>query len=71
MPRINKTVVLALLITTSSIFLLFQLYYYRQYITKVSKYCRHADRIPFLTPWLKREFLILFLNSIIIVFILT
>ncbi|XP_042565301.1 fukutin [Clupea harengus] len=34
MPRINKTVILALLIATSSIFLLFQLYYYRQYISK-------------------------------------
>ncbi|KAJ8402077.1 hypothetical protein AAFF_G00373120 [Aldrovandia affinis] len=34
MPRINKTVVLALLIATSSVFLLFQLYYYRQYVSK-------------------------------------
>ncbi|XP_062410399.1 fukutin [Sardina pilchardus] len=34
MPRINKSLVLALLIATSSIFLLFQLYYYRQYISK-------------------------------------
>ncbi|XP_051981499.1 fukutin isoform X2 [Xyrauchen texanus] len=34
MPRINRTVVLTLLITTSSIFLFFQLYYYRQYASK-------------------------------------
>lgn len=34
MPRINKSVVLALLIATSSVFLLFQLYYYRQYVSK-------------------------------------
>lgn len=34
MPRMNKTVVLALLIATSSVFLLFQLYYYRQYVSK-------------------------------------
>ncbi|XP_030640407.1 ribitol-5-phosphate transferase FKTN [Chanos chanos] len=34
MPRINKTVALALLIATSTIFLLFQLYYYRQYAPK-------------------------------------
>lgn len=34
MPRMNRTVVLTLLITTSSIFLLFQLYYYRQYASK-------------------------------------
>uniref|UniRef100_A0AAY4A2Q2 FSD1-like protein n=1 Tax=Denticeps clupeoides TaxID=299321 RepID=A0AAY4A2Q2_9TELE len=34
MPRINKTVVLGLLIAASSIFLLFQLYYYRQYLSK-------------------------------------
>ncbi|KAI1904890.1 hypothetical protein AGOR_G00010330 [Albula goreensis] len=35
MPRINKTVVLALLIATSSVFLLFQLYYYKQYMSKL------------------------------------
>ncbi|KAM4612899.1 ribitol-5-phosphate transferase FKTN [Polymixia lowei] len=35
MPRLNKTVILALLIVTSSIFLLFQLYNYRQYVSKV------------------------------------
>ncbi|XP_057213883.1 fukutin isoform X1 [Triplophysa rosa] len=34
MPRINRTFVLALLISFSSIFLLFQLYYYRQYASK-------------------------------------
>ncbi|KAJ8338921.1 hypothetical protein SKAU_G00357070 [Synaphobranchus kaupii] len=34
MPRINKTAILALLIATSSVFLLFQLYYYRQYMSK-------------------------------------
>ncbi|XP_043917054.1 fukutin isoform X2 [Protopterus annectens] len=33
MPRINKTVVLALLTLTSSVFLLFQLYYYRHYLS--------------------------------------
>eukprot|EP00062_Callorhinchus_milii_P008113 gi/632950471/ref/XP_007890744.1/ PREDICTED: fukutin [Callorhinchus milii] len=31
MPRINKTIVLTLLVVTSSVFLLFQLYYYKQY----------------------------------------
>lgn len=35
MPRLNRTLVLALLISFSSIFLLFQLYYYRQYASKV------------------------------------
>lgn len=34
MPRLNKTLVLSLLIATSSVFLLFQLYYYRQYMSK-------------------------------------
>lgn len=33
MPRINKTVVLALLTLTSLVFLLFQLYYYRHYLS--------------------------------------
>ncbi|XP_040915456.1 fukutin isoform X2 [Toxotes jaculatrix] len=34
MPRVNRTVVLALLIVSSSVFLLFQLYYYRKYVSK-------------------------------------
>ncbi|KAK6492835.1 fukutin-like isoform X1 [Huso huso] len=34
MPRINKSVILALLTVTSSVFLLFQLYYYKQYLSK-------------------------------------
>ncbi|XP_039615646.1 fukutin isoform X1 [Polypterus senegalus] len=34
MPRINKTVILALLTVTSSLFLLFQLYYYKLYLSK-------------------------------------
>ncbi|XP_062845167.1 fukutin [Trichomycterus rosablanca] len=34
MARVNKTFVLALLITVSSIFLLFQVYYYRQHTSK-------------------------------------
>ncbi|XP_078142439.1 ribitol-5-phosphate transferase FKTN [Centroberyx gerrardi] len=34
MPRLNKTAILALLVATSSVFLLFQLYYYRQYVSK-------------------------------------
>lgn len=34
MPRVNRTVVLSLLIVSSSVFLLFQLYYYRRYVSK-------------------------------------
>ncbi|XP_034457470.1 fukutin isoform X1 [Hippoglossus hippoglossus] len=34
MPRVNRTVVLTLLIVSSSVFLLFQLYYYRTYVSK-------------------------------------
>lgn len=34
MPRVNRTVVLFLLILSSSVFLLFQLYYYRKYVSK-------------------------------------
>lgn len=34
MPRVNRTVVLSLLIACSSVFLLFQLYYYRKYVSK-------------------------------------
>ncbi|CAJ1069819.1 fukutin isoform X1 [Xyrichtys novacula] len=34
MPRVNRTVVLSLLIVSSSVFLLFQLYYYRKYVSK-------------------------------------
>ncbi|CAB1415855.1 unnamed protein product [Pleuronectes platessa] len=34
MPRVNRTVVLTLLIASSSVFLLFQLYYYRTYVSK-------------------------------------
>ncbi|KAM3873745.1 ribitol-5-phosphate transferase FKTN [Diretmus argenteus] len=34
MPRLNKTAVLSLLVAASSVFLLFQLYYYRQYVSK-------------------------------------
>uniref|UniRef100_A0A673B0G8 Fukutin n=1 Tax=Sphaeramia orbicularis TaxID=375764 RepID=A0A673B0G8_9TELE len=33
MPRVNRTVVLYLLLISSSVFLLFQLYYYRKYVT--------------------------------------
>lgn len=33
MQRINKNVVLALLTLTSSVFLLFQLYYYKYYLS--------------------------------------
>uniref|UniRef100_A0A4W5LPW3 Ribitol-5-phosphate transferase FKTN N-terminal domain-containing protein n=1 Tax=Hucho hucho TaxID=62062 RepID=A0A4W5LPW3_9TELE len=36
MLRFNKTAVLALLIATSSVFLLFQLYHYRQHVSQVS-----------------------------------
>lgn len=35
MPRVNRTVVLTLLVVSSSVFLLFQLYYYRNYVSKV------------------------------------
>lgn len=35
MPRVNRTAVLSLLIVSSSVFLLFQLYYYRKYVSKV------------------------------------
>lgn len=35
MPRVNRTAVLLLLILSSSVFLLFQLYYYRKYVSKV------------------------------------
>ncbi|XP_029985735.1 fukutin-like isoform X1 [Sphaeramia orbicularis] len=34
MPRVNRTVVLYLLLISSSVFLLFQLYYYRKYVSK-------------------------------------
>lgn len=34
MPRVNRTAVLFLLIVGSSVFLLFQLYYYRKYVSK-------------------------------------
>uniref|UniRef100_A0A4W6CLS2 Fukutin n=1 Tax=Lates calcarifer TaxID=8187 RepID=A0A4W6CLS2_LATCA len=34
MPRVNRTAVLLLLIVSSSVFLLFQLYYYRKYVSK-------------------------------------
>ncbi|XP_030581596.1 ribitol-5-phosphate transferase FKTN isoform X1 [Archocentrus centrarchus] len=34
MPRVNRTAVLALLIVSSSVFLLFQLHYYRKYFSK-------------------------------------
>ncbi|XP_038575381.1 fukutin-like [Micropterus salmoides] len=34
MPRVNRTAVLLLLILSSSVFLLFQLYYYRKYVSK-------------------------------------
>ncbi|XP_074546834.1 ribitol-5-phosphate transferase FKTN [Halichoeres trimaculatus] len=34
MPRVNRTAVLFLLIVSSSVFLLFQLYYYRKYVSK-------------------------------------
>lgn len=34
MPRVNRTAVLTLLIVSSSVFLLFQLYYYRKYVSK-------------------------------------
>lgn len=36
MLRVNRTAVLALLIISSSVFLLFQLHYYRKYVSKVS-----------------------------------
>ncbi|XP_031696486.1 fukutin-like isoform X1 [Anarrhichthys ocellatus] len=39
MPRVNRTVVLTLLIVSSSVFLLFQLYYYRKYVSQI---CQHA-----------------------------
>lgn len=35
MPRLNRTVVLTVLVISSSVFLLFQLYYYRKYVSKV------------------------------------
>ena len=35
MPRLNRTVVLTVLVISSSVFLLFQLYYYRKYVNKV------------------------------------
>ncbi|AWP14800.1 putative fukutin isoform 8 [Scophthalmus maximus] len=34
MPRVNRTIVLSLLVISSSVFLLFQLYYYRKYVGK-------------------------------------
>ncbi|KAM9841781.1 ribitol-5-phosphate transferase FKTN isoform 2-T2 [Aulostomus maculatus] len=34
MPRVNRTTVLSLLIVSSSVFLLFQLYHYRKYVSK-------------------------------------
>ncbi|XP_023126412.1 fukutin isoform X3 [Amphiprion ocellaris] len=34
MPRVNRTAMLSLLIVSSSVFLLFQLYYYRKYVSK-------------------------------------
>ncbi|XP_023816604.1 fukutin isoform X2 [Oryzias latipes] len=34
MPRVNRTAVLSLLIVSSCVFLLFQLHYYRKYVTK-------------------------------------
>ncbi|XP_056875047.1 fukutin isoform X1 [Takifugu flavidus] len=34
MPRLNRTLVLTVLIISSSVFLLFQLYYYRKYVNK-------------------------------------
>lgn len=37
MPRVNRTAVLTLLIVSSSVFLLFQLYYYRKYVSKVRR----------------------------------
>lgn len=43
MPRVNRTAVLTLLIVSSSVFLLFQLYYYRKYVSKV----RHRDASAF------------------------
>lgn len=35
MPRLKRTVVLTVLVICSSVFLLFQLYYYRTYVNKV------------------------------------
>nr|XP_006626699.1 PREDICTED: fukutin [Lepisosteus oculatus]XP_015216765.1 PREDICTED: fukutin [Lepisosteus oculatus] len=47
MPRINKSVVLALLTVTSSVFLLFQLYYYKLYLSKNgSHYFKVKDGLP-------------------------
>lgn len=37
MPRLNRTVVLTVLVISSSVFLLFQLYYYRKYVNKVRR----------------------------------
>lgn len=34
MPRVNRTAVLTLLVVSSSVFLLFQLHYYRKYVSK-------------------------------------
>uniref|UniRef100_A0A3Q2NX76 Ribitol-5-phosphate transferase FKTN N-terminal domain-containing protein n=1 Tax=Fundulus heteroclitus TaxID=8078 RepID=A0A3Q2NX76_FUNHE len=35
MPRVNRTLVFVLLLVSSCAFLLFQLYYYRNYVSKV------------------------------------
>lgn len=40
MPRLNRTVVLAVLVISSSVFLLFQLYYYRKYVNKVRRWTK-------------------------------
>uniref|UniRef100_A0AAQ5X4X3 Ribitol-5-phosphate transferase FKTN N-terminal domain-containing protein n=1 Tax=Amphiprion ocellaris TaxID=80972 RepID=A0AAQ5X4X3_AMPOC len=48
MPRVNRTAMLSLLIVSSSVFLLFQLYYYRKYVSKV----RHTSQsFRLLSPW--------------------
>ncbi|XP_061656263.1 fukutin [Phyllopteryx taeniolatus] len=44
MPRVNRTALLALLVASSCVFLLFQLRYYRNYVTKA------GPRIPGRTP---------------------
>ncbi|XP_068190944.1 ribitol-5-phosphate transferase FKTN [Antennarius striatus] len=38
MPRVSRTVVLSLLVASSCVFLLFQLYYYRKYVSKPGPY---------------------------------
>lgn len=44
MPRVNRTLVLVLLLASSCAFLLFQLYYYRNYVSQVRGGALHPGK---------------------------